>query len=186
MTSPAQVQLLVSRVLEIYGSVDILINNAGYNKWIPFTDLEAMTFDEWSKILDINLNGPMHCIRAVASIMKKQGAGQIVNVSSVSGLTPTGSSIPYAVSKAALIHLTKCMAVALAPEVLVNAVAPGAFEGTGMSANLSEKYIEENKTDAALKHMADKDDIASQVVAFCQTSSITGQTIVIDSGRIFH
>lgn len=186
VTDPAQVESMVSRVVDTFGSLDILINNAGYNKWIAYDDLDALTFEEWSKILDINLNGPMHCMKAVATTMKSQGAGQIVNVSSVAGLGPTGSSIPYAVAKAALIHLTKCMAVALGPEVVVNAVAPGAFEGTGMSANLSAEYKETAGQGAALKHLADKDDIALQVVAFCRTGSITGQTVVIDSGRVFH
>ena len=186
VTDPEQVESLVTQVVDTFGSVDILINNAGYNKWIAYDDLDALTFEEWNKIIDINLNGPMHCMKAVAATMKRQGAGQIVNVSSVAGLGPTGSSIPYAVAKAALIHLTKCMAVALGPEVVVNAVAPGAFEGTGMSANLSDEYKETARQGAALKHMADKDDIALQMVAFCRTGSITGQTVVIDSGRVFH
>ena len=186
VTDPRQVESLVSRVLETYGRVDILINDAGYNKWIPYPDLDAMTFEEWSKILNTNLNGPMHCIKAVAGPMKRQGAGRIVNIVSIAGLEPTGSSIPYAVSKAGLIHLTKCMAVALAPEVLVSAVAPGALEGTRMSDNLSPEYLEASRMKSLLKRMADKDDIAAQVVAFCRSDSITGQTVVIDSGRVFH
>ena len=92
--------MLASRVLESFGQIDILVNDAAYNKWIPFDDLEALTYEEWHKILDVNLTGPMLCTKAVAPAMRRQGAGRIVNISSVAGLSPSGSSIPYAVSKA--------------------------------------------------------------------------------------
>src|ERR1700736_2197566 len=130
VTQPPQIQSLVDGVVRRFGRLDILINDAAYNKAIPFRDLDALTTEEWSKILDVNLTGPMHCIKAVAPVMQKQGRGRIVNISSIAGLGPQGSSIAYAVSKAGLIHLTKCMAVALAPDVLVNCVAPGLLEGT--------------------------------------------------------
>ena len=116
---------MVDDVVKRFGRLDILINDAAYNKSIPFKDLDNLTYEEWTKIIDINLTGPMLTTKAVGPVMKKQGSGRIVNISSVAGLGPTGSSIAYAVSKAGLIHLTKCMAVALAPEVLVNCVAPG-------------------------------------------------------------
>ena len=118
--------------------------------------------------------------------MKKQGAGRIVNIASVAGLGPTGSSIAYAVSKAGLIHLTKCMAVALAPEVLVNCVAPGLLEGTRATANLRPEVVAKNASASLLGMPADKDDCADQVVTMCRTNSTTGQTLVIDSGRVFH
>ena len=186
VTQPQQVQNLASQVLETFGRVDILINDAAYNKWIPFDDLDAMTYEEWNKILDVNLTGPMLCIKAVAPAMKRQGAGRIVNISSGAGLSPSGSSIPYAVSKAGLNHLTRCMAVGLAPEVLVNCIAPGFLEGTRATSNLDPAYREQGKARSLLKRAADKDDVADQVVAFCRTDSITGQTLVIDSGRVFH
>src|SRR5204862_5272349 len=94
-----------------------------------------LTMEVWDKIIAVNLTGPMRLTKAVAPAMKAQGQGRIVNISSVAGLGPTGSSIAYAVSKAGLIHLTRCMAVALAPEVLVNCVAPGLLEGTRAAAS---------------------------------------------------
>lgn len=112
VTDPAAVQTLMGEVARRFGRIDILINDAAYNKWIPYPDLDALTFEEWQKILSTNLTGPMLCIKAVAPIMRSQESGRIVNISSVAGLAPTGSSIAYAVSKAGLIHLTKCMAVA--------------------------------------------------------------------------
>jgi 3-oxoacyl-[acyl-carrier protein] reductase len=166
--------------------VDILVNDAAYNKWIPFRDLDAMTYEEWTKILDVNLTGPMLCIKAVAPMMRHQGGGRIVNISSIAGLTPSGSSIPYAVSKAGLIHLTRCMAVGLAPDILVNCIAPGYLEGTRATSNLDPAYQEQAKAGSLLKRAADKDDIADQVVALCRTNSITGQTLGIDAGRFFH
>jgi 3-oxoacyl-[acyl-carrier protein] reductase len=162
------------------------VNDAGYNKAIPFTDLDALTYEEWEKIIDTNLTGPMLLIKAVAPIMKRQGGGRIVNISSIAGLGPTGSSIAYAVSKAGLIHLTKCMAVALAPEVLVNCVAPGLLEGTRMTGNLRPEQIENGRRQSLLGKAADKDDVADQVVTMCRTNTMTGQTLVIDSGRTFH
>ena len=186
VSNPSQVEALVARVLDTFGRVDLLVNDAAYNKWIPFNDLNAMTYEEWQKILAINLTGPMLCIKAVAPAMQRQGWGRIVNIASVAGLGPSGSSIPYAVSKAGLIHLTRCMAVGLAPAVLVNCIAPGYLEGTRATANLSPAYRERAKDAALLKRAADKEDVANQVVAFCQTDSITGQTLVIDAGRFFH
>lgn len=185
VTDPAAVQALVDDTMRRFGRVDILINDAAYNKWIPYPDLDALTFEEWEKILSINLTGPMLCIKAVAPIMRNQG-GRIVNISSVAGLSPTGSSIPYAVSKAGLIHLTKCMAVALAPHVLVNCVAPGYIEGTRATSNLDPAYQQRSRESSLLKRAADKDDIAAQVVELCRTDSITGQTLAIDAGRVFH
>ena len=181
-----QVQTLVDDVVKRFGRLDILINDAAYNKAIAFTDLDGLTYDEWTKIIDINLTGPMLLTKAVAPQMKKQGAGRIVNISSVAGLGPSGSSIAYAVSKAGLIHLTKCMAVALAPHTLVNCVAPGLLEGTRATANLAPGSVEKGKAGALLGVAADKDDCADQVVTMCRTNTMTGQTLVIDAGRTFH
>ena len=186
VTKCNQVQAMVDDVVKRFGRLDILINDAAYNKSIPFKDLDNLTYEEWTKIIDINLTGPMLLHKAVGPVMKKQGSGRIVNISSVAGLGPTGSSIAYAVSKAGLIHLTKCMAVALAPEVLVNCVAPGLLEGTRATANLSQAQIDNSASSALLKRAADKDDCADQVVVMCRTETMTGQTVAIDSGRSFH
>lgn len=186
LTVPAQVDDLVAAVTATFGRLDILVNDAAYNKWIPFPDLEALTFEEWQKILAVNLNGPMLTSKAVAPAMRKQGGGRIVNIASIAGIGPTGSSIAYAVSKAGLIHLTRCMSVALAPDVLVNCIAPGYLEDTRATATLAPEYQERAKQSSLLKRAADKDDVAKQVVALCETDSITGQTLVIDAGRVFH
>ena len=186
VTDPQKVASMATQVLDRFGRIDILINDAGYNKWIPFDDLDALTYEDWNELIDVNLTGPMLTIKAVAGHMKDRGSGRIINISSVAGLAPTGSSIGYAVAKSALIHLTKCMAVGLAPDILVNCIAPGYLEGTRMSENLAPEYRVAATQGSLLKRAADKDDIARQVVAFCATDSITGQTLAIDSGRVFH
>ena len=186
VTDPAQVGAVVDQVVDRFGRLDILINDAAYNKRIEFADLDGLTYEAWSKIIDVNLTGPMLFSKAVAAPMKQQGAGRIVNISSNAGLAPRGSSIAYAVSKAGLNHLTRCMAVALAPEVLVNCVAPGYLEGTKMSESLTEEHVRSYKRTALLGRAPEKDDVADQVVAFCATDSVTGQTLVVDSGVLFN
>jgi len=186
ITDAAAVERVVGDVTGHFGRLDILVNDAAYNIAIPFPDLDSMTMAEWDKIIAINLTGPMRLMKAVAPVMKAHGRGRIVNIASVSGIGPTGSSIAYAVSKAGLIHLTRCMAVAMAPETLVNCVAPGLLEGTRATANLRPEFVERSAATSLLKKPADKDDCADMVVTMSRTDTMTGQTIAIDSGRYFH
>jgi 3-oxoacyl-[acyl-carrier protein] reductase len=186
ITDAAAVARLVHDVAARFGRLDILVNDAAFNKAIPFPDLDSLTEAVWEKIMAVNLTGPMRLTKAVAPLMKTQGRGRIVNIASVAGLGPSGSSIAYAVSKAGLIHLTKCMAVALAPEVLVNCVAPGLLEGTRATANLRPEQVERSAATSLLRKAADKDDCAEMVVTMCRTETMTGQTVVIDAGRVFH
>jgi 3-oxoacyl-[acyl-carrier protein] reductase len=177
---------LYDEVLQSFGQIDILVNNAAYNQAVAFKDLEGLTPEVWDTILTANTTGPFLCTREIAPIMKRQGRGRIVNISSVAGFTPTGSSIAYAVSKSALNHLARCMAVALAPEVLVNCVAPGLMEGTRMTARLHPDQVKNARAGALIGKAAERDDVADQVVAFVRSDSTTGQTLVIDGGRYFH
>jgi len=186
LEDPAAAEALVASLISRYGRHYILHNDAAYNIAIPFPELETLTDAVWEKVMAVNLTGPMRLTRAVAPVMKAQGAGRVVNIASVAGLGPTGSSIAYAVSKAGLIHLTRCMAVAMAPEALVNCVAPGLLEGTRATANLRPEQVERSAAGALLKRAADKDDCAEMVLTMCRTETMTGQTVVIDSGRYFH
>jgi 3-oxoacyl-[acyl-carrier protein] reductase len=180
------VERLVPAVAERFGRLDILVNDAAFNIAIPFPDLDALSVELWDKMMAINLTGPFRLTKAAAPLLKASGAGRVVNISSVAGLGPSGSSIGYAVSKAGLIHLTRCMAVALAPEVLVNCVAPGLLEGTRATANLPAEFVARAAAGALLNKAADKDDCADMVVTMCRSTTMTGQTVVIDSGRTFH
>jgi 3-oxoacyl-[acyl-carrier protein] reductase len=181
-----EILALYERVLATFGRIDVLVNNAAFNQSVAFKDLDGLTPELWDTILTANATGPFLCMREIAPIMKRQGRGRIVNISSVAGFTPTGSSIAYAVSKSALNHLTRCMAVALAPEVLVNCVAPGLMEGTRMTTRLHPDQVKNALAGALLGKAADRDDVADQVVTFARTDSTTGQTLVIDAGRFFH
>ena len=186
VTTAEGVQAMIDQTMAEFGRIDVLVNNAAYNRAIAFDDLETLTPDVFRYIIEYNLTSPFVAMRAVAPIMKRQGQGRIVNVASVAGLAPQGSSIAYAVSKSGLIHLTRCMAVALAPEVLVNSVAPGLMEGTRMTANLTPTYVQRALQNSALKRPTNKDDVADAVVTFARSDSITGQALVVDAGRVYH
>jgi 3-oxoacyl-[acyl-carrier protein] reductase len=179
---PASIDAAVEAVMRAFGRVDILVNNAAWNIGIPFTDLDALTVDVWDRVLETNLRGPYLLARAFAPHLRAHGAGRIVNIASVGGLYPGSSSIAYSASKAGLIHLTRCLAVALAPEVTVNCVAPGLVEGTRMAQRLPGDVAEQARGQAVLRRTGDVRDIAAQTVAFCRAESVTGQVLVVDGG----
>src|SRR5256712_576956 len=168
------------------GRLDVLVNNAGWNIGVPFRDLDGLTADLWDHLNEGNLRGPFLLARAAARHLRARGAGRIVNVASVAGLRPAGSSIAYAVSQAGLIHLTPCLARALAPDVTANCVAPGLMEGTRMAKRLPAEVVESTRRLAVLQRATAVDDVAAQVVAFCRADSVTGQVLTIDGGGHFH
>jgi 3-oxoacyl-[acyl-carrier protein] reductase len=185
-TDPAAIPAAVAAAAEKFGRLDMLVNNAGWNISIPFPDLEALDAAVWDRLFATNLRGPYLLARAAAPHLKSSGSGRIVNIASVAGLQPGGSSIGYATSKAGLIHLTRCLAVALAPEVSVNCVAPGLMEGTRMTSRLRPEVVEGARQRAILKRAASVEDVADQVLAFCKSDSVTGQTVNVDAGVFFH
>jgi 3-oxoacyl-[acyl-carrier protein] reductase len=179
---PASIEASVGSVSGAFGKIDILVNNAAWNIGIRFPDLDALTADIWDRVLETNLRGPYLLARAFASQLRANQAGRIVNIASVAGLFPGGSSIAYAASKAGLVHLTRCLAVALAPDIAVNCIAPGLVEGTQMAQRLPEEMAQMARRQAVLGRTASAQDIAAQAVAFCRADSITGQVLVIDGG----
>ena len=185
-TDPAVIAPAVTAAAKRFGRLDMLVNNAGWNISIPFPDLEALDAAVWDRLFATNLRGPYLLARAAAPHLKSSGSGRIVNIASVAGLQPGGSSIGYATSKAGLIHLTRCLAVALAPEVSVNCVAPGLMEGTRMTSRLRPEVVEGARQRAILKRAASVEDVADQVLAFCKSDSVTGQTVNVDAGVFFH
>ena len=169
-----------------FGRLDVLVNNAAWNIGIPFADLEALTPEIWDQMYSTNLRGPYLLARAAARTMLAQGEGRIVNIASIGGLYPSSSSIAYSSTKAGLIHLTRCLAVALAPSVLVNCVAPGLIEGTRIASRLPDAVREGALQRAVLRRGTSSDDVAEQVVTFCRTDSTTGQVLAVDAGFVFH
>lgn len=186
VTDAVRVEQLIADVRDAWGRIDVLVCNAAYNQGVPFPNIQALTPDIWDKILHSNATGPFLMARAVTPVMRAQGGGRIVNIGSVSGYKPGGSSIAYAVSKAALAHLTRCLAQALAPEILVNCVAPGLLEGTVMTERMLPEQVQRSREEAVLGRTVDKDDVAEQVVTLARSDSTTGQNVVIDAGRFFH
>ncbi len=181
---PASVEAAVDRAARCFGRLDVLVNNAAWNIGIPFADLESLTADVWDRVLATNTRGPYLLSRAAARRMA--GEGRIVNIASTGGLIAASSSIAYSCSKAALIHLTRCLAVALAPRITVNCVAPGLVEGTRMAGRLPGEVVQLIKERVVLRRTASAQDIGRQVVAFCRSDSVTGQVLTIDGGGHFH
>jgi 3-oxoacyl-[acyl-carrier protein] reductase len=168
------------------GRLDILVNNAGWNIGIPFPELDKLTVEVWDRLQNTNLRGPFLLAKAAAPHMRTQGAGRIVNIASIAGHRPIGSSIGYATSKGALVHLTRCLAVALAPVITVNCVSPGLIEGTRMAQRIPPAVAESVRKSVVLGRGADVKDIAAQVETFCRADSVTGQVMVVDGGLVFH
>ena len=179
---PKSIDACVERVMGHFGRLDILVNNAAWNIGIPFGELDALTPDIWDRVLETNPRGPFLLCRAFAAELRRRKAGRIINIASIAGLAPSGSSIAYAASKSALIHLTHCLAVALAPDVSVNCIAPGLVEGTRMAGRLPEEMKELARSQAILGRTGSADDIAQMAVAYCRADSMTGQTVVVDGG----
>src|SRR6476646_7645848 len=124
VSEEAAVKAMVAATIARFGRLDVLVNNAGTTRFIAHPDLDALTDEVWDEILGVNLKGTFYCCRAAAPELRK-AKGAIVNIASIAGHRATGSSIVYAVSKAAEIQLTRALALALAPDVRVNSVSPG-------------------------------------------------------------
>ena len=180
--NPESIDSVIDQISEEHGRLDILVNNAAWNIGIPFPNLEELTPDIWDRVLETNLRAPFLLARAASSLLKADGGGHIVNISSAGGISPGSSSIAYSSSKAGLNHLTRCLAVAMAPQVAVNCVAPGLVENTRMANRLPEAVSKGARRNAILGRVGQTEDIAEQVLTFVTSSSVTGQTMVIDGG----
>ncbi|MDG1135061.1 MAG: SDR family NAD(P)-dependent oxidoreductase [Pseudomonadales bacterium] len=179
---PEAIEAVMAQVEEKYARLDILVNNAAWNIGIPFPNLDDLTADIWDRILETNLRAPFLLARAGAKLLKARPDSHIVNISSAGGISPGSSSIAYSSSKAGLNHLTRCLAVAMAPNVAVNCIAPGLVENTRMAQRLPDNVAQGARNQAVLGRVGQAYDIANQVLTFVTSSSITGQTMVIDGG----
>jgi len=182
VTDEAQVQGMVRAVAEQLGPVDILVYSAGTTVHVPFPDLDGVSPEAWDRVMAVNVKGAFLCARAVVPMMRERGAGRIINVASSAGLTPSGSSIPYAVSKGSIIMLTKCLAKALAPDdILVNAVAPSMMR-TSWWSEIPEETLRRQEQTLPLKRAALVEDVADGIMYMIKAESLTGHTMAIDSG----
>jgi pteridine reductase len=168
------VQKLFSAAENEFGRLDILVNNAG--TFFP-AKFEELTEEQWDHILNVNLKSQFLCAQSAAPIMKRQGRGRIINLSSLGGLLAWPAYTHYCVSKAGSIMLTRCLARALGPEILVNSVAPGTIQFPGEPPD--EEYIRR----VPLHHTGTGDDIAQAVAYLATADFVTGQILVVDGGR---
>ena len=175
---------LVTQAHAAFGSLDLLVNNAGMTRAVPFSDLDAVDRETWDDIFDLNLRAMFALARAAAPLMLRGGGGRILNVASNSGLTADGSSIPYVVSKAGVIALTHALARGLAPTVLVNAIAPGWMETGWLGRHIP---ADRRATIAAAPvPPAAVADVVSAALALLTNDSITGEVLVVDRGERWH
>jgi 3-oxoacyl-[acyl-carrier protein] reductase len=181
---PGAAEAMVERAVAALGRLDFLVNNAGTPATpvpIPFADLDALSEDFWSQILTTNLVGPFRCAHAAVPALRA-ARGAICNTASIAGIMGTGSSIPYATSKAGLINLTKSLARTLAPEIRVNAVAPG-FVDSPWNRDWPAERRQASIERTPLKRACTPADIAETILFLCAGAAmITGQTVVVDGG----
>ena len=181
ISNEEEVKRLVNKTLEKFNKIDVLINNAGISERISYQEI---TGNKWDELMNVNLKGYFLCSKEVGEIMKKQESGKIINISSVTGLRPRALGLHYNISKAGCIMLTKCFALALAPYVQVNSIAPG-FIQAGMNQYRDETYLSRVKNETPLNRLGQPDDVAKACIFLSteESSFITGQLIVVDGGR---
>lgn len=177
----AQVRAMVVETVDTLGRLDFLVNNAGTTHAAPLADLDAINDAHWDEIFSVNLKGTFYASRAAIPEMRKNGAGHIVNVSSIAGINARGSSIPYSMSKAAIINLTKSLAIGQAPDIQVNAVAPGVVETRWIVG--WEEFTSAHREHTPLQRLAQPEDVAKAIYGLLLNDFITGHTVVIDGGR---
>jgi ketoreductase RED2 len=179
ITDPAAAQRIVETALERFGRLDTLVNNAGTTALIPHHDLEAATIDVWRRIFEVNVFGTWGMTLAAMPALR-QAHGSVVNVASLAGVRPTGSSIPYAASKAALNHMTVLLAKVVGPEVRVNAVAPGLIDTPWTE---DWDFVRQAVQQVApLKRTGQPDDVAEVILALARAAYVTGQIVCVDGG----
>jgi len=171
---------LVDEVVSTHGRLDILVNNAGTTAVIPHSDLESASPDVWRRIFDTNVFGTWQVTVAAVPHLRASGRGQVLNVSSVAGERPLGSSVPYACSKAAVSHMTRLLANVLGPEIRVNAVAPGLVD-TPWTADWSlvREFV---KAQAPMQRSASPEDVAEVILGLARSSYVTGEVVLVDGG----
>jgi 3-oxoacyl-[acyl-carrier protein] reductase len=183
VTSDAEVRTLMDGAAERFGRLDFLVNNAGWTRRVEHADLDGLTEEIMDRVLAVNVKGPIFCARAAIPHMRRNGGGSIVNVTSVAGVTGAGSSILYGGSKAALATITKSLARAFAPEVRVNAVAPG-FIDTGFG-DWPPGTAEAVRDRSHIGRGVTPEDVAATVLfLLTDGSALTGQEIVVDGGTV--
>ncbi len=180
ISDPATGPHLVEAALERWGRVDGLVNNAGRTCEVPLDDVDALRPEHWHRVLDTNVIGTFFVTQAALDLLRAAPDGWVVNITSIAGIRQTGSSLPYAVSKAALDHLTAHLAKSVGGEVRINAVAPGLVATPWTAAWDGQKQGVE--AIAPLHRVATPEDIADACEGLIAAKYATGQTLLVDGG----
>ncbi len=188
VTKDDECKALAAAALDAFGRIDFLVNNAGVTKHVAHEDMDGLTGEDFHTIYDLNVVGAFQMIRACLPALKNSDAGAVVNIASVAGVFGIGSSVAYAASKGAMITMTKSLARVLAPDIRVNAIAPG-YVDSGWFDRLvgadGVKVLNEKIAAATPMAMAPKpEDVAGPVAMLLDPSSgaVTGETIIVDAG----
>ncbi|MFI5866479.1 SDR family NAD(P)-dependent oxidoreductase [Streptomyces sp. NPDC051546] len=178
-------QRIVQSAVDTYGRLDILVNNAGTTRFIPLDDLEGADADAWREIFEVNVIGAWQMITAATPHLRASGAASIVNISSVSATRALGSSIPYAVSKASVNHMTRLLASQLGPSIRVNAVAPGLIDTPWYQE--AEEVWESSRdwitANTPLRRVGTPEDVAEASLYLVNAAYTTGDVLTVDGGR---
>jgi len=177
----AEATAMIKRIASEFGRLDALVNNAGWSTRIPHDQLDNLTDEIWDRTFNTNLRGAFYCVRAAAPLLRANEGSSVLNIASVAGMTGMGSSLAYAASKGAMITMTKSLARALAPAILVNAIAPG-FVRTRF-ANWPDSAFDQGEAMTPLKRLATVEEIAALALHLtADAKASTGETIVVDGG----
>ena len=175
---------LIQEAIGVWGRLDVLVNNAGISRVIPHNDLAAATPDVWQQLHEVNVVAPFRLVAEAQSALREAAArgrpGCVVNVSSHAGVRPKGASIPYAATKAALNHVTRLLALSLAPDIRVNAVAPG-LVNTPLTAEWTQAQ-QLWKERSPMRRAASPEDIAQAVSLLVASDYLTGEILLSDGG----
>lgn len=182
ISRPEAVEAMAKKVEDRFGRCDLLVNNAGFTKFIPHADLHQLSETIFDRTIAVNLKGPFLCVRAFESLLRRNPPGLIVNIASVAATTAQGSSVIYCACKAGLVNMTKSLARALAPDIRVNSVSPGLVD-TELTKDFG-RYREEQIVQTPLKRLGRVEDIAGMVLAIMTDMDfVTGHDFVVDGGR---
>jgi 3-oxoacyl-[acyl-carrier protein] reductase len=188
ITNDAECNALVQSAVDALGGVDFLVNNAGMTKHVAHEDMDGLSKDDFHEIYDLNVVGAFQMLRAALPYLRKSSAGAVVNVASVAGVFGIGSSVAYAASKGAMITMTKSLARVLAPQVRVNAVAPGYVDSGWFDRIIGAEGVkvlnEKIEAETPMRMAPKPDDISGPVAMLLDPSAkaVTGEVILVDAG----
>lgn len=185
----ADCRSFVAEAVSAFGRLDLLVNNAGTTVFVPHDRLDDVSAEDFTRLYSVNTVGPFQMARAALEHLAADGGGEVVNVSSIAGVAAIGSSIPYCASKAALNNLTVALARVMAPNVRVNAVAPGFITGRWLRGGYGDEgydRLRENaERQAPLGAVCEPEDVTAAILGLVEGSDlVTGQVLVVDGGML--